>query len=369
MWKYISFPDFWKILKDYLLKRFLSNLYKNYCSQGWILCCYPPTIFNVAMPDLSVCYFVASFRSEDQFVIHGQTPPSSIYKYISFTIYDENGLPFSKLNDTQVWENDTENSTYKIACPEDVSKPSHGKYYCLVMRWYRSHNTPIEVMNLPTIIDRKTGRPYPMHPWETIRENSMELTNQFIQYIKKRKIIPLRECMPFLFPYYAGLNGLFPNSDAKYMIASMGNSVNCAVVEGKLPNPIGNQYNIRFIGIMVCNYKTTETDSSVSDETLPFDNYTIYISYSENIAKRYGYSKEENHHRLLLIHPDNKDPVVVYREVRVDGQGLARMTSNSVEEAERILGEYFPSFRCMSTPRSKTQKKKKSKSNVLFDFR
>lgn len=352
--KYIDPPStMWNHLirniKDFFLRRFLGAIYQKYASRGWVICCNPPEVFNVAMPDLSVCYFVASFKTEDDFLLTGRKPPSTIYRYMSFTVYDTNGLPFDQKHDADVF---TTSSSYKIGTrpgPDVVQmrKPTQGRYYCLVLRWYRSHGvTSIEQLRLPSM--QVQGVQIKPASYDEIHRNSMDMTNQFISIVRRRHLHPLNDCGSFLYPYFAGLHGLFPNKDASYMIVSLGKTISNGVIEGKIPkSDIGNRKAIRFVGLMVCNYITTETDSSVSDEVLP-SSYRIFVSTSMGDAIQHGY-KEAEYDYLLLISPTNQHPVIIYREVRVDGQGLHQMTSNRVEEAKRLLGDSYPVFRCISS--------------------
>jgi hypothetical protein len=356
-------------IKDFFLSLFLSSLYKQYASKGWALCCNPPEVFNVAMPDLSVCYFVASFKSNDDFILEGIVPHSSIYRYLSFTLYDTNGLPYDKKNDIDFFRSATENKKgemiYKLGTATDsntilIKKPNRGSYYCLVLRWYRTQKvSSVQELKLPTIrlIPQNTlPSRITSITYDEIHYNSVNLTEQFIKIVKRRNLRQINDCGSFLYPYYAGLNGLFPNKDASYMIVSLGKTSSNGIIEGKLPKShIGNRHAIRFIGLMVCNYLTTETDSSVSDEVLP-PSYRIFVSSSLEDATKHGYNKKDFDH-LLLISPNNIHPVIIYREVRVDGKGLHLMTSNSIEEAKQVLGDSYPSFKCLGNKKFKTIRK------------
>jgi hypothetical protein len=294
-------------------------MYYKFLHKGWAVLSKAPKYLNVALPDFSVQYVLASFLKSDNVIIFGKIPKAS---YVSLTLYNTYGLPSSSIQLTNQKE-------FRITIGKELKKPS-SLLYVIIFRVYQ----PIENFDYPNI--ELNGSVIKNIPKSQIKKNSLNISNEIVQVLSRKLNLSIDKNKKFFLPYKAQMMGLFINPDAVYLIGTP-SSNNVIKITGNLPSH--KNKNIRFIGFMACNLTTTSTDSSIGWTELP-KKYTIYVAFDEKDAIMYGYNP--NTDKLLLWNKNNILPVIVYREVQHKHTGLFNLKSNKWEDAKRIMKSYYP---------------------------
>jgi hypothetical protein len=294
------------------LSTVFSKLYAQYLNQEWPIVstiASTPPLLNVAYPDSSIIYYVASFNSSDTVTLSGKIPPN-IY-FWSLTLYNSQGLPTASWNYTSYPEN-----TYNLILgPNNIVPPSGN--YCVIQRVYQTSSTPTIYPNYVPTISIQGSSVIPVSSSQrTTNSNSVQniLWNAFNKQFSSTtptELFPTVNINQFFLPSQDQLASVFPNPFAKYLIVYPETS-NVIKVQGTLPQPIGYNNPILFISFMASNMDYSSTDNSIPFTSLP-TNYTLYVAYSVEDAQTYGYNS--NTDKLLLWNSNNTFPVLVYREV------------------------------------------------------
>lgn len=293
-------------------------MYYKFLHQGWSVIAKAPKYLNVALPDFSVQYILASFLKTDSVTIRGKVPTAA---YVSLTIYDTYGLPSSSIHLTDQKE-------FSIDVGKDLKKPS-SLLYVVIYRIYQAQ----EKVQFPKIqLNHQEVAPLPV---SKIYDNSLAITEKITTELSKNLDLTIEKGRCFFLPVDANMSGLFINKDAIYLIGTPTDS-NVIKISGMLPPRNKNRC---FVGFMACNLKTTATDSSVGWDDLK-EQYSIFVAYNKKTAMRYGY--DPNRDQFLQWSKNNPAPVVVYREVQTKHSGLFNLKSNKWEDAKKIMGIYYP---------------------------
>jgi hypothetical protein len=330
-----------------------KGLYAKYKNQFWpfvsTIAANPP-LLNVAYPDTSIVYYVASFDSNDTVKLSGIIP-NNIY-FWSLTIYDTSGLPVTSWNHTLF-----PNKEYSITLGPNDYKPPDG-LYCVIQRVYRTPITPILFPNYvpsisilgKTVIDVSVSDR--IHNSLILQELLYKAFNAKFSNVKPGEIFPNVNIYSFFLPNESAMASTFPNSFAKYLIVFPGKN-NVIKVKGTLPSQIGYGKPILFISYMASYFNTTETNSNINFTQLS-RNYTLYVAYSVQAAMAYGYDATTD--QLLLWNSDNTNPILVYRQVSVLNSDLnsTLQTANALfyinndkesvdgSDIMRLMGDYYP---------------------------
>jgi hypothetical protein len=327
-----------------------NSLYKRFLNQNWPLIssiANNPPLLNVAFPDNSIIYYIASFSSENTVTLSGMIPPN-IY-FWSLTIYDTNGLPF-KSWDYSLYPN----NSYTIILGPNNFKPPDG-YYCVIQRIYKTSNTPKIYPNyVPniSILNKSVIR---------VTEQQRIINSNHIQFLlwklfdfkfaskTPNDLFPKININQFFLPSQTKLASVFPNPFAEYLVVYPSNK-NVIKIIGILPKSIGYNQSILFISFMASNMNYTSTDHSISFNELP-QKYSLYIAFSEYEASQYGYNKNKD--QLLLWDANNTFPVLIFRVVSIsnskNNDSLLSLFSlnnetNSISntKVQEKLGIYYP---------------------------
>jgi hypothetical protein len=293
-------------------------MYFKFLHKGWSVIAKAPKYLNVALPDFSVQYILASFMHTDHVVLRGQVPLAS---YVSLTIYDTYGLPSSSVQLTF-------KKNFEITVGKDLQKPD-SFLYVIIFRIYQAR----EEIIFPTIeLNKNLIKQLSI---SKIHQNSKTITNQIVAQLSKNLDLSIEKGLCFFLPVNANMSGLFINKDAIYLIGTPAGA-DVIKITGILPPKTKNTC---FIGFMACNLKTTATDSSIGWDDLE-KNYTIYVAFEKKKAMQYGFDPIKD--KFLQWNKDNALPVIVYREVQIKHSGLFQLESNKWQDAKKVMGIYYP---------------------------
>jgi hypothetical protein len=327
-----------KWIESWFTTYFFWRLYREYSQKGWAVVCKIP-LLNIAFPDDSVQYFLCSFAREDKVRLLGTLPPENLVAYCSFTVYDTMGVPTDSLFDDQITT--TQEGRYEITLGSDLKIPS-SSYYCIIMRMYMlSFPSPLELEYTPSLIMDTDCQQILGHvSMKDLVHNSQTIEEKAVGFLSRRQLPSLTEKQPFYAPPSSEMASFFVNANATYLLATPDPEEKVLCVTGRRPTAIGRHENIRFVGFMACNLQTTATDASVSWKNLPV-HYRVWVAFSEASARSAGYHGKDP---LLLWKKNNAFPVLVYREVRVDGKGVKSQSEVKMDASacKKIMGPYYP---------------------------
>ena len=321
-------------------RAFFSRMYGDYVGDGICMMAKAPRYFNIALPDFSVQYFVASFKSTEDVVLTGTVPQDHVL-YYSIVVYDTYGMPHPAINDTQL----DKNFTYKLKAPPGTF------YYCVIVRMYLD---PIGAKKIQSsLVPEMTinGKEVKKLSQVQIKKNTDDLEAEFYGFLSKRSLPPgpkLKDHQ-FFMPPFVRLAQLFPNPDSVYL-ASFPFQSRVFRITGTLPDNIGRSSNLRFFGFMACNLQTTGTDSAITFYDLA-KKYTFWLAYSKKEAVKAGYKGDVP---LLLFHDDNTAPFLVCRLVFVNNHPLKpaalkdKEKPNLPDVCKRIMKNTYPKVEALA---------------------
>jgi uncharacterized membrane protein len=322
----------------------LGYLYDQYINQEWpIVSSSDPPALNVAYPDSSIVYYVASFNNASGEVVLKGTIPDSIY-FWSITVYDAKGAVFRSWDDTLYPD-----KTYEIVLGVDSGTAPPGSY-CVIQRVYTTDKTPaLYPAHVPSIALGGGKKPRPVSAAARLKNSAKLQSLLWKAFSQKFSSLDLSTTFPgvdlhrFFLPAKSLMGLVFPNPYAAYLMVFPAQN-NVIRVDGLLP-PQG----YRYIGFMASDFDTTSTNESVSFVSLPAS-YTLFVAYSASFAATFGYDAAS--HRLLLWDASKTSPVLVFRAVSVSvpPTGLFAMdnATQSLDGAAvaPVLGAYYPRATC-----------------------
>lgn len=366
-------------------KRIFGPIYNKYLHENWpIVSTISPNkenniennILNVAFPDYSIIYYVASFKSTDNITLEGEIPPN-IY-FWSLTLYNNKGTIIHSINDREfINEKINNDRKYKIGINNskiqynDITENLElSKDYCIIQRVYKTDKTPtisqdfISQDFLPNIsIKNKENKEIEIKDVndEERKKDSNKLQSLLYKLFNHKfgKIQPEIffkgvDVHKFFLPAKSQMSLVFPNPFAEYLIAFPTKS-QVMKITGKLPKNIGfSNPEYRFLSFMACDFKTTATDECISHHNLPQEPqyYTIYVSFSEKNAENYGYKKTLGHKLLLWNSETNTFPVLIFRIVSVaePETGIFAIDNDtkivSGYDVKKKIGDFYPEVEC-----------------------
>lgn len=301
------------------IESFFTTLYRQFLNEGWSLISSPPELLNVALPEFSVKYLAASFRTGEHVTLSGRAPQAS---FVSITAYNTMGLPVSYTYLTPC-------ENFHITMGKDLPLPDTPGLYCVIYRIYqplRGVDFPDIFVNNIHIVPRSL-----LHIETTSFALTIPIQILFAQLIDLQIPSP----SPFFKPSAQATEGLFPNPYATYLIGAP-SSTRVVSVEGVFYN---RKPSLRFIGFMASNLSTTATDSSINWDQFPTSSYKFYVAYRKKDAEACGWKPGIP---LLLWKSTNRNPVLVYREVRTVSEGIFHLTSTSWQDAQQVMGIHYP---------------------------
>lgn len=360
-----------KYIRYIFEKRIFEPIYIKYLHKNWpivstISSDKENNILNVAFPDYSIIYYVASFKSTDNITLEGQIPPN-IY-FWSLTLYDNKGTIIHSIDDREfINEKINNEKNYSIKIKNKIIYYNGetknlvlSDSYCIIQRVYKTDKTPtISPKFIPniSIIKKKIKD---VNDEERKKDSNKlqsllyKLFNHKFGKIKPEDFFIGVNVHKFFLPAKSQMSLVFPNPFAEYLIAFPTKS-HVMKITGKLPPNIGfSNPEYRFLSFMACDFKTTATDECISHHDLPQEPqyYTIYVSFSEKNAENYGYKKTLGHKLLLWDSKTNTFPVLIFRIVSVaePETGIFAIDNDtkivSGYDVKKKIGDFYPEVEC-----------------------
>ena len=362
-----------KYFIDMFEKRTFGPLYRKYLYQEWPIVSSvgkekDDNKLNTGFPDFSNIYYIASFEKKNQVVLEGKVPDNILF--LSLTLYNNKGETIYSIDDKNLYQ-DTE-KTYRVEIKHNIisyNKISDdieeklSETYCIIYRVYRTEKTlPIYPTYVPTInIGDKniinvddTSR---IEDSNKLQDLIYKLSESKFKGIHKTNTVDMNESLKnyfqkinineFFLPAKSQLSIVFPNHYSDHLFAFPKKSI-VMKITGELPEDIGMNQKIRYIGFMACNFITTATDNCISYEDLK-NTYTIYISFTKEDAVQNGYKDTED--KLLLWNKENNCPVVVFRVLFEGKDVMFPFIDNTRhiyagKELKKLNNKYYPNVEC-----------------------
>lgn len=316
----IIYGTFYIIYNYFSMHKTESLLDFNTIVKNNSLCIHAPYIGNIAFPDYYSIYIVSFLPSQQK--IDFTSFKNTKYLLFSITLYDYTGKIIDSYDDV----NETKNIYITSQC-------------CMsIIRLYS--NEPIKTFDNILLENNNLTR-------NMIQNNTQKITKIYFNLFQLRKLNIDRNIHGFHF-CKENTSLYFINPRAKYLIHTMNNINNTIIIKSKKPD-CGYNKPIRYFAYMTCNIMTTETNDCISCDDLQ-NEYTIYISKNYKNAKLNGYDVNNKSHKFIVWKQDNKYPMVVYREIRMDNNGLFSLSNDaSQDDIQKAMGEYYPKvFNCIS---------------------
>ena len=296
-------------LQKYLFRSIMYIFYNYYKNNLWTIYSDAPTAGNIAFPDFSVNYYV-SFLTQKNIQISGYIP--SNVNFFSITIYDTDADTIYYFDDNKV-DKYVKNQFYSLVI-RDLPRA-----YCIIVRYYLKQKDTIisesEFYGLPRIMNIDNSTYYSQSSLKERKQNTDSLVSYYTYFVSKRNFLLQSNYNEFKLPINP-IQMYFPNKKALYSTLRVKSIDDVIIIRGQLPI-INRTTNIRFIGFMLCNYLTTETDNSISNDLLN-TNFVLYITSTLKNATRYNYDAKNENHSLLLWNKNNIYPIVICREVKIN---------------------------------------------------
>jgi len=365
-----------QLLKDFIdmfENRAFGPLYRKYFYQEWPIVSSvgkekDDNKLNTGFPDFSNIYYIASFEKKNQVVLEGKVPDNILF--LSLTLYNNKGEAIYSIDDKNLYQ-DTE-KTYRVEIKKNIisyNKISDdieeklSETYCIIYRVYRTKKTlPIYPEYVPTIkiegkdiidVDNNSR----MKDSNKLQDLVYKLSESKFKGIYKTNTVDIDESLEnyfkkinineFFLPAKSQLSLVFPNHYSDHLLAFPKKS-RVMKITGKLPEDIGMNQKIRYIGFMACNFITTATDNCISYEDLK-NKFSIYVSFTEEDAVKFGYKDTED--KLLLWNKENNVPVVVFR-VLFEGKDVMFPSIDNTrhiyagKELKKLNNKYYPNVEC-----------------------
>jgi len=317
-------------------------LYSYYSKQLWSICIDLKTniLGNFAFPDSTAIYAISFLSYTDIFLV-GEIPEH--HHLYSITIYDTYGQVLSYYDDLTIELNRDRKYMIEI---NNLSIP----YACVIRIYPDEIKQPNFVLDtyLPIIIDSSGICLAPCMKRIATKQECIQNTNQFTWLYKTLlglKRIP-RNNQELLFTNFhitkMPVSLYFPNTRATYLMLHVHSKTDVIRITGLVPKY--DIRGIRYFSYMICDGITTVTDDCVGTSEIDKRHnavYNIYIASNHQAAYEKGYDKSKD--ALMIWSETTTYPVVVYREIRMDKDGIHTLTQeNSIAYLKDTMGDYYP---------------------------
>jgi hypothetical protein len=306
-------------IKNLITSFIFNHIYRKYRGKYFSVISQAPKYLNFAFPDDSILYYIHSTKTP--IILSGIIPRDKIH-FWSISVYNTQGIV------TDHWDDSNFKETYELYLNIHSSS-------CVILRFYLKNKYIGRSMleYLPKILP-EPQKITQKKRFENSKRISFMLQNQSKFFRKKSEFMYSQ----FFYPSIQKEQHLFPNDNARYCIAYPIYGFQYIKIKGTLPSKIGQPHSLRFISFMLGNLDTTETDTSISFEKLP-KHYTIWITYEKN--KNIVHQKAYPNEPIVLWKNTNKNPLLVYREVRIDKKFLFH-TENNAEKTKQEMKTFYP---------------------------
>jgi hypothetical protein len=289
--------------KKWLFLLFLKIVYKRYKNKYFPIYSHAPKYMNFAYPDFSVKYYIMTLDRD--FTISG-TIPMDLLRYFSINLYNTKGQSIYNKNDyyflkkSKILKKD-ETISYREEIKID-------ELTCLIIRFYVKEEFEKEnfYKYLPKI-ESETA----ISKVKSLerKHNSLELAGLITNAItKKNKNIVPKKFNKFYSPQLSKLDSLFPNKDAKYLIAFPTDITR--PIKIIVPKPKYSYKSLRYVSVMTCNFLNTSTDDC------------FHIMNKKTEVWLLPYNFKEKKENAIYWKKDNQYPIIIYRVVNIENQKL-----------------------------------------------
>jgi hypothetical protein len=309
----------------------LKSLYIYSSNTSWAILSYPSknqtlNALNVASPSLTTEYWISSFKAYDRPIFEGSFPDWA--EYSSLSAYDDRGMPIpgSSVNTAQFQSGSID--LLKYVDDSLISQP-----YAVIHRVYRPPGHDASLQDNEKFNVTLRGYTQDALTEEEARDNGKQLQAELQKSLGKIHADFYSDTKLYK-PSTKFMPGLFPNSDAIYLICSPSRGYIGLRIDGIL----GDQKEwIEFIGFMATDLYTTATDDSL--ELSWNQPYSLFIMRGEYDPKDYGYDPKDSTQHVLYWNQGAIFPTVVLRIIDV---------SCSLGDCEYDLGgdAYVSPLRC-----------------------
>jgi len=296
-------------IKNNSLELSIEDLIKNHS-----ICTSAPLHGNFAFPDFYSIYIITFLPPHQKIsYIKLKDLVKENYNIFSVTFYDSSG----KIN--EYYDDNIDSKEYI----------THN--YCVsIIRIYSVN--PINTLD--SLIKEHNIK------FDIIKKNTKYFTYFYNKLINLKKINIDKSINEFHFSK-ENLSLFFTNHRARYLILPIKDINQTIIITAKKPD-CGINKSIRYFAFMTCNLSTTETDNCINYDDLE-DEYTIFVVKSDNNSIINKYDRNNKSHKILLWKSSNDNPVLVYREIRIDNEGLFSLNKNaSIDEIKKIMGKNYP---------------------------
>jgi len=310
--KYIIQFGFWCIYYYYSIPLENTPMTIDSIIKKSSLCTHAPLLGNLAFPDYTAIYFIC-FLPPGQTILFDYDNKEK-YDLLSITFYDS-GCQTIMHHDPTI----------------QLSHYTPNNYCSVIVRIYSPDSTKV-----------REGIISKLHmDFDRITENTKFVTTIYKRLVSLKGIGILDTSKHYFRFSKQSINLFYPNSRARYLVLPLFSKKNVVVIRSVLPN-CGYLHPIKYLGFMACNIKTTETDDCVGYDNLEKE-YCIFVAESYEAATNYGYDFDNTSHKCLIWSQSNENPMLVYREVRLDNEALFSLKNNAEEQDfKEHMGEYYP---------------------------
>ena len=316
------------------LQFILSVVYTYSSGLSWAVLSYPSSnpqnnSLNVASPSLSSEYWISTFTAGERPVFVGSFPPWA--EYSSLSAYDDRGVLIdgSTVNSFQ-----NSNGTIDLLAGVDNSQLS--RPYAVIHRVYRPANrTECLQDNEKFKVLSGSEVPQPTATESQARDNGKRLEPELQKTLGKIHA-DLRPNRDLYKPSSRTMPGLFPNSDAIYLVSSPSRKTTGMRVSGCFVDSTEST-SVKYLGYTTTDMYTTATHASY--EVLRGGCYDIFVMKGLVDPSEYGYDPGNSSQSVIYWNVGAIFPTLVLRIVDV---------SCSLGQCSYVLNQsrYVPPAEC-----------------------
>lgn len=316
------------------LQLILSTLYAYSSGVSWSILSYPSSnldlnCLNVASPSFTSEYWITTFKANTRPVFGGTFPDWA--EYSSLSAYDDQGLliPGSAVNSFDLTPRAT------IDLMNGVDSEYLTRPYAVIHRVYRPPGRTQGLLPREKFNVYVNGTMQLMATEVQARSNGKQLQPELQEALGKSHP-DIRPNYDMYKPSDHTLPGLFPNSDALYLVSSPSHSTVGVRLEGCLADDVPW---VKYLGYMTTDMYTTATGGTYEVGTA--ECYVLYVTKAHIDPSDYGYDPTNDTHHTLRWTPETLFPTLVLRIVD---------TSCSMGHCKYLMNHsyYTPPTRCAS---------------------